>query len=175
MLGYYKDPEATAQVFTEDGFLRTGDQGQVDDLGRLRITGRVKELFKTSKGKYVAPAPIENTILATDLVEMACVTGAGQPQPFCLVVLTERVRDELATKRVTRERIVAELEAVLARTNQGLDRHERLAFFAVNQEPWTVKNGFLTPTMKIRRAVVEDRYGPLIEGWTSAGQKVVWM
>ena len=92
MMGYFKAPELTAEVVTADGFLRTGDRGELDEQGRLRITGRVKELFKTSKGKYVAPAPIENRLLSSGLLEQCCVTGAGFPQPHAVGVLSENLR-----------------------------------------------------------------------------------
>src|SRR5690554_7031717 len=80
MMGYYKDEEKTAEAFTEDGFLRTGDKGEIDEMGRLKLTGRIKEIFKTSKGKYIAPAPIENRLMAHDAIEMVCVSGANQTQ-----------------------------------------------------------------------------------------------
>ena len=80
MLGYYKDPELTREVFTSDGFLKTGDRGEIDEVGRLRITGRIKELFKTSKGKYVAPAPIESALLSHGQLEQACVS---RPRTVC--------------------------------------------------------------------------------------------
>ncbi|MGK9704754.1 AMP-binding protein, partial [Salmonella enterica subsp. enterica] len=86
MMGYYKNPELTAQSYTEDGFLKTGDMGVIDDQGRLKITGRVKELFKTSKGKYIAPVPIENRLNGHELIEAVCVTGPSFPQPFALVM-----------------------------------------------------------------------------------------
>jgi long-chain acyl-CoA synthetase len=89
MVGYHKDPALTAACFTEDGFLKTGDRGEIDELNRLKLTGRVKELFKTSKGKYVAPAPIENMLNADNHVEQSCVTGPGQAQPFALIMLAE--------------------------------------------------------------------------------------
>src|SRR3546814_10202559 len=82
MLGYFKMPEKTAEDTTDDGFFHTGDCGEIDADGRLRVTGRVKELFKTSKGKYVAPAPIENRLSTHPKVEAVCVTGPGEPQPF---------------------------------------------------------------------------------------------
>ncbi|KZZ33267.1 AMP-binding acetyl-CoA synthetase, partial [Oleiphilus sp. HI0085] len=89
MMGYYKDEEKTKETFTEDGFLLTGDKGEIDSMGRLRITGRIKEIFKTSKGKYVAPAPIENKIVGHDSLEMVCVAGAEQPQPYALLMLSD--------------------------------------------------------------------------------------
>ncbi|OZB06167.1 MAG: AMP-binding acetyl-CoA synthetase, partial [Marinobacter sp. 34-60-7] len=84
MMGYYKDEEKTAEAFTEDGFLRTGDKGEIDEMGRLKLTGRIKEIFKTSKGKYIAPAPIENRLMSHDAIEMVCVSGANQTQPHAL-------------------------------------------------------------------------------------------
>ena len=87
MLGYYKEPELTREAFTADGWLRTGDKGQIDAQGRLRITGRVKDLFKTSKGKYVAPAPIEDKLVMHEAVEACVVTGANLGQPLGIVML----------------------------------------------------------------------------------------
>ncbi|HMR09505.1 MAG TPA: AMP-binding protein, partial [Polyangiaceae bacterium] len=104
MLGYYKAPELTAEVLGDDGWLSTGDRGEIDEKGRLRITGRVKELFKTSKGKYVAPAPIENKLQLHNDIEISCVTGDGFPQPYAMVVLGEatrpKIKDEAEKKRV---------------------------------------------------------------------------
>ena len=92
MKGYFKLPEENESVFTEDGFLRTGDLGEIDEMGRLKITGRAKELFKTSKGKYVAPAPIENLLSNHPLVEACYVTGSGYHQPYGVVMLSEEAR-----------------------------------------------------------------------------------
>ena len=87
MLGYYKEPDQTRSTFTPDGWLRTGDKGALDAEGGLRITGRVKDLFKTSKGKYVAPAPIEDKLVMHSAIEACCVTGANLGQPLALVML----------------------------------------------------------------------------------------
>jgi len=100
MLGYYKAPDLTAEMFTPDGFLKTGDQGVVDSEGFLTITGRIKDLFKTDKGKYVAPAPIEMQLLRNTDIEQVCVVGMGIPQPIALVVLSAsgkaRPKNEIA-------------------------------------------------------------------------------
>ncbi len=173
MAGYYKMEDETRSVFTPDGFLKTGDRGEVDDAGRLRITGRVKELFKTSKGKYVAPAPIENRLQLSEHVEMACVEGSGQPQPCAVVALSEASR-RLADSDEGRARLKADIEAHLAEVNGGLDHHEQLAFVAVVPEAWTVDNGMLTPTMKIRRARIAEVYGSRLADWYGAGQKVLF-
>jgi long-subunit acyl-CoA synthetase (AMP-forming) len=159
---------------TADGYLKTGDRGEMDEKGRLKITGRVKELFKTSKGKYVAPTPIENKLLSNDRLEQACVTGSGQPQPHAIVVLSEQVRDGLAKGTVTRDQITPELEKLVGTVNATLDPHENLEFIVVAKEPWLIENGYLTPTMKIKRSVVEKAYGPMADGWYSARKAVIW-
>ena len=173
MMGYYKDPEETAEVFTEDGYLRTGDRGEIDDLGRLKITGRVKEIFKTSKGKYVAPSPIENELLLNEHVEVAFVAGLGQSQPFGLVMLSEEAR-AAAKNPEQRAEITASIEAHLANVNPNLDHHEQLALVAITADEWTIENGMLTPTMKIKRAEVDKRYADAVDGWYTQKTKVLW-
>ena len=173
MMGYYKQPEMTAECYTEDGFFRTGDRGERDEDGRLRITGRVKELFKTSKGKYVAPVPIENLLNNNVHVEMCCVSGSGQPQPFALILLAEELRPKLSDSNVHAE-VEAELAELLRQVNEEVESFERLQFLAVVKDPWLIENGFLTPTMKMKRSTLEDKYGPKTEEWYAAGQRVVW-
>ena len=173
MMCYYKQPELTAECYTEDGYFRTGDRGERDEEGRLKITGRVKELFKTSKGKYVAPVPIENLINNNNHVEMCCVTGSGQPQPFALVLLAEELQPKLSDSNVRAE-IEAELETLLKEVNQAVEEFERLRFLVVVKDPWLIENGFLTPTMKMKRTKLEDTYGPKTDEWYGAGQRVVW-
>ncbi|UWN49314.1 Long-chain-fatty-acid--CoA ligase FadD15 [Alcanivorax sp. ALC70] len=92
MSGYYKQPDLTAEVLSEDGWLKTGDVGEIDERGHLRITGRIKEIFKTEKGKYVAPAPIENRLGSQPGVELACVIGSNMAQLVALLNLTPRSR-----------------------------------------------------------------------------------
>jgi long-chain acyl-CoA synthetase len=172
MLGYYKMPEQTAASFTPDGFFKTGDMGEIDEQGRLKITGRVKELFKTSKGKYVAPVPIENR-LNHPKIEVVCVAGASQPQPFALVMLSLEAQQELANGG-DRQALQAELEALLDQVNAQVEDHEKLDYLVVVKDQWTMENGFLTPTMKIKRNVIESRYEPRVERWSKMRQKVVW-
>jgi long-subunit acyl-CoA synthetase (AMP-forming) len=173
MMGYYKQPEMTAECYTEDGYFKTGDRGERDSEGRLKITGRVKELFKTSKGKYVAPVPIENLINNNAHVEMCCVTGSGHPQPFALVLLAEELRPKLSDAGV-RASIEAELEEQLKQVNQEVEAFERLQFLTVVKDPWLIENGFLTPTMKMKRSMLEDTYGPRMDEWYAERKKVVW-
>ena len=173
MMCYYKQPELTAECYTEDGYFRTGDRGERDEEGRLKITGRVKELFKTSKGKYVAPAPIENLLNNHSEVELCCVTGAGNPQPYALILPAEELRPKLSDP-AERERFEAELTSLLDSVNEEVEAFERLQFLAVVKEPWAIENGFLTPTMKIKRSTIEDEYGPKSEEWYSARKRIVW-
>jgi long-subunit acyl-CoA synthetase (AMP-forming) len=170
MRGYFKEPEMTRASYTEDGFLKTGDRGEIDEQGRLKITGRVKELFKTSKGKYVSPAPIENLINADHNVEMSCVTGAGQAQPFALVLLAESLRKQ----GVDRAALEPELKRLLEEVNRQVEEFEELGFLVVVSEEWQIENGFLTPTMKLKRNVVEEHYGALVEKWYAHKSAVVW-
>ena len=171
MLGYYKAPELTREVLDEDGWLHTGDQGEIDEQGRLKITGRVKELFKTSKGKYVAPAPIENELLLHPDVELACVTGGDFPQPWGMVVLSEQAREKVKSER---ERIGQSLASYLKEVNGSLNQHEQLSFIAVISDEWTIENGLLTPTLKLKRSAIEKKYGALAKSWHDEKQPVVW-
>jgi long-chain acyl-CoA synthetase len=174
MKGYYKQPDLTRSSFTDDGFLKTGDRGEIDAEGRLKLTGRVKELFKTSKGKYVAPAPIENLLMTDPQVEMSCVTGEGEPQPFALVQLAEQLRKQLAKGGGDRAAVQRALEQLLKSVNGKVEEHEQLAFLAVVRDDWQVENGFLTPTLKIKRSAIEERYLPNMSAWYGRKQPVIW-
>ena len=171
--GYYKQPELTAASFTDDGFFRTGDLGEQRADGLLRITGRVKELFKTAKGKYVAPAPIENRLLANALLELAMVSGAGQPAAYAVVVLAESLRAR-QTDAGLRAELAPQLEALLRSVNTDLADHERLQMLVVANEPWSIENGCLTPTLKIKRSRIEAGVSDRVAGWYASGAAVVW-
>jgi long-subunit acyl-CoA synthetase (AMP-forming) len=171
MTGYYKMPEKTAEDFTEDGFFKTGDMGEIDEKGRLKITGRIKELFKTSKGKYVAPAPIENLLANHPRVEACCVTGVGYPQPYGVVMLSEEAR---GTREQAGPAIESELAEHLNSINAALSHHERLAFLVLVKDEWLPENGFLTPTMKLKRSRLEETYAPLADGWYAENKPIVW-
>lgn len=174
MMGYYKAPELTAESFTEDGYFKTGDRGErKEPSGLLKITGRVKEIFKTSKGKYVAPAPIENLINNHSSVELSCVSGSGRPQPYVQLVIAEDLRGQLSEPSV-RERITGEMETLLAEVNTKVEHHERLEFIVVTTSEWSIANGMLTPTMKIRRGAIEDATEGQVDGWYEENKKVVW-
>ncbi len=173
MLGYYKEPELTAQAMTADGWLHTGDKGSVDAEGYLKITGRVKDLFKTSKGKYVAPAPIEDKLVMHTAVEACCVTGANLGQPLAVLMLNS---DAIAKTRdaAGRSELEASLGEHLKTVNARLDPHEQLDSLIVVTEPWSVENGFITPTFKVKRNRVEEVYSPNYERWSGSRKPVIW-
>ncbi len=173
MQGYYKDPLQTAAAFTADGWLCTGDQGQINDDGCLHITGRVKDIFKTSKGKYVAPAPIEDLLVTHPDIEACAVTGANFSQPLALVMLSVEAAQRAAS-REGRSALVSSLAVHLQSVNTLLPKHEKLDCLAVITTHWTPENGFVTPTLKVKRTRIEEVYSSRYAGWLSQGQPVVW-
>jgi len=173
MLGYYKEPELTRQAFTDDGWLRTGDKGALDAEGNLKITGRVKDLFKTSKGKYVAPAPIEDRLVMHSSVEACCVTGANLGQPLALLMLNvEAVKK--ASDSTGRGELESSLVQHLKGINELLDPHEQLDCLVVMTEAWTVDNDLITPTFKVKRNRIEDLFAKNYDQWVGMRKKVIW-
>lgn len=172
-MGYFKNDEATKETITSDGWLKTGDRGEIDDMGRLKITGRTKEIFKTSKGKYVAPAPIENKINVSSHVELSCVSGSGHPQPMAVIQLSEAGR-KTADDEKGRAAIGADLEELMKGINKEVDPHEALQFLAIVKDEWQPENGFLTPTQKIKRRTIEDTYKPKYEEWYGTKKAIIW-
>ena len=165
---YYKQPDLTAESFTEDGYFRTGDKAEWDDKRQgYRITGRVKEIFKSAKGKYVSPVPIESKLAANALVEQVCVMGAGLRAPVAVVVTSAAAQEQ------PREEVRASLERTLNEVNATLESHEKLSHLIVDEEAWSIENGLLTPTLKIKRGLLEGKY----EGQLAApeGHSVVWV
>ena len=173
MLGYYKNPEKTAEDITEDQFLRTGDMGEIDRDGRLKITGRIKDIFKTSKGKYVMPVPIEQKLGNYGLIELVCVGGASLPQPVAFVMLAEDIRPQVKQGNKKQE-IEATLNDILTEVNAGLEPHEKLDFIVVIDQIWTMENDLLTPTMKIKRNKIEQRYDNRLEQWSQHNKTIIW-
>ena len=171
--GYYKQPELTAASFTEDGFFRTGDLGELRADGLLKITGRAKELFKTGKGKYVAPAPIENLLNAHPLIELSLVSGVGQVSAYGMVVLAEEIRPQLSNPQV-RSDVEKQLGQLLKDVNRQLSEYEHLRMLVVISDPWSIENGSLTPTMKIRRHRIEAVVAPQVEAWYNNSGTVHW-
>ncbi len=174
MVGYFRNPEQSRAAFTPDGFLRTGDRGEIDAEGRLRLIGRLKEEFKTSKGKYVYPARIEEKLTLAGVFESVAVFGEGFNQPFVLAVLSPE-RRATCLNPDGRSKVEAELEACLERVNANLELAERVSFIAVSPEPWTTENGYLTPTLKVRRFALEQRYSSQFRQWELAGRRILWL
>ena len=173
MVGYYKRPDLDAQSFTTDGFFKTGDLGSRLPDGQLKITGRLKEQFKTSKGKYVAPAPIENKINAHPMIELSMVSGSGFDMAYGLVVLAEHLRPQMH-QDATRKTVQAELTSLLDLLNKQVADYEQLKMLVVAKEAWSIENGCLTPTMKIKRSRIEFMVQHEVEKWYGENQSVVW-
>jgi long-subunit acyl-CoA synthetase (AMP-forming) len=168
MMGYYKEPEKTRETMTDDGYLRTGDKGHVDEDGYLFITGRVKDIFKTMKGKYVAPAPIEGALARNTDIEQLCFVGSELKQPIMLVSLSDAGR---AKPKVEVEAgLITDMEAV----NATLEPHEAIGKIVVVKDTWTIDNHLMTPTMKVKRNEIEKRYGALIRAEGETRNAVSW-
>jgi long-subunit acyl-CoA synthetase (AMP-forming) len=173
MVGYYKRPDLTAQAFTEDGYFRTGDCGHFEPNGMLKLTGRIKELFKTTKGKYVAPAPIESQLNNHPMIELSVVSGAGQSAACALVQLSEQHQAHRQDPAL-REQIELELARLLEETNATLNDHEQLRMMVVMNVPWTIDNGRLTGTLKIKRSAIEASIRQSLDGWYAQPGQVLW-
>lgn len=173
MQGYYKNEEETKKAFTDDGWLRTGDKGIINENGYLIIQGRLKELYKTSTGEYIAPVPIEQELCKTPLIDMAMVIGEGHKYAACLLFpdyevvralkksyKMEHMSDDefLNSVRVKRE-IKRHIETV----NKHLNHWEEMRAFRIIPVTPSIEGGELTPTMKIRRDVLLKKYRPLID------------
>jgi long-chain acyl-CoA synthetase len=166
--GYYKEPELSAALFDEDGYLKTGDLCEYDHDGFLFVTGRVKDLFKTNKGKYIAPTPIETKLLVNTDIEQVCVVGMGIPQPIALVTISE------TGKNKTVKELSEGFSKLLTDINPQLEHYERLEKLVVMKESWTIDNGLLTPTMKVKRNQVEKIHQGYYPEWFEAEGKVIW-
>jgi long-chain acyl-CoA synthetase len=167
-IGYYKEPELSKELFDEEGFLRSGDMGEVSADGFLTITGRTKDQFKTDKGKYIAPAPIEMKLAQNTDIEQVCVVGMGVPQPMALVVLSA------LGKSKTKEAVVDSISQTLSEINPSLESYETIEKAIVMKSDWTIENGLMTPSMKIKRNEVEKIHLPKYPGWFGLKGKVVW-
>ena len=171
MLGYYKEPELTAEAFDQDGYLHTGDIGHLED-GFLYITDRKKELFKTSGGKYITPQPIENALMQSRYIDQAMVVGNGKEHPS---VILEPDFGELAlwceqrgiptgdrTAMTSDEQVLVLYKGLVHEVNKNLSNWERLRHFRLVADQWTTEGGELTPTLKIKRRRLTEKYAGLI-------------
>ncbi|MFZ6010183.1 MAG: AMP-binding protein [Bacteroidota bacterium] len=168
MKGYYKEHQLTMETFTPDGFLRTGDKGEVDSEGFLTITGRLKDQFKTDKAKFIDPAPIELRFSTNPQIEQVCVVGMGIPQPIALIVLSA------AAKNKTREQIDENISQTMNDINPQLETYERIKTAVIMREDWTIENGLMTPSMKVKRNEIEKIHMARYSKWYDQDDAVVW-
>ncbi|MGI9532854.1 AMP-binding protein [Lutimonas sp.] len=168
MLGYYKNPEETSKVFDSDGYLKTGDLGEYDHDGYLTITGRAKDQFKTDKGKYISPAPMELELSKNTDIEQVCIVGMGIPQPIMLIIPSE-----IGKNKSEHELGESLLQSILD-INPSLEKHEKIEKAVVMKEDWTVENGLMTPTLKIKRSHVERIHRPMYRSWFDAPDAVLF-
>jgi long-chain acyl-CoA synthetase len=171
--GYWRNEQATSETFDTDGWFRTGDIGDLDDDGYLRITGRKKELIVTAAGKNVAPAPLEDRIRAHPLISQAVVVGDARPFVAALITLDDKAFATWATQgtlggtaasqATDHPALLAEVQAAIDDANESVSKAESIRKFAVLPHDLTIVNGELTPTLKVRRAVVEKAYGSVID------------
>ncbi len=168
MVGYYNEPEKTAVMFAEDGYLKTGDVGEFDHDGFLKITGRIKDQFKTDKGKYIAPAQIELPLSKNTDIEQVCVVGMGIAQPIALIIPSEAGNDK------PREEFDKSILRTIDEVNPTLMKHERLEKAVIMKEQWTVDNGLMTPSLKVRRARVEAIHQSMYPTWFHMDARVIY-
>ena len=149
MKGYYKKPELTKKTFDQEGYLKTGDKGKYDEEGNLTITGRIKDQFKTDKGKYISPSGIELELIKNINIEQACVVGSGLPHPIALITTSE-IGSSNAPNILSNSII-----DTLNHLNKRLEKHEKIKKVIVFKDQWTIENNFLTPTLKLKRNLIE--------------------
>lgn len=164
--GYYKNEEASKAAFNKEGWLHTGDIGFLDEEGYLTIQGRKNDTFKTAKGKFVAPVPIEKRLFELSNIEMMCVIGSGLPAPILLAIPHD-------FPNFDRERYERKARHVLETINQELESHAQLKGVLMIKEPWSIENGILTPTLKIKRHLLEKKYHDIGANWPK-GQLIQW-
>ncbi|BFM17990.1 AMP-binding protein [Maricurvus nonylphenolicus] len=154
--GYYKQPEKTAELF-QDGWLHTGDKARVDEDGFVFITGRVKDYFKTIHGKFVAPPPIEGQFASNEHVEQQCLIGRGFSKTVMVAVLTQAASNE------PKQNVETSIQETVTAINNTIEKHARIGAVIITLEPWTIDSGVLTPTLKIRREKIDERFAELGE------------
>lgn len=167
MEGYYKDPKATKETLV-DGWLHTGDQGYLDEDGFLYITGRVKDLFKTSKGKFIEPLPLEYYFGKFNEFEQICIVGLGNPQPMLLVSLSE------IGEKISKTDFKTNFTEELNKINTKLDAYKKISKIIVVKDSWTVDNGLVTPTLKVKRPMIDKRYMGNYLKWHEEKSSIIW-
>jgi len=166
--GYFKDGQRTAEVFDEDGYFRTGDKGEYDHDGYLTIIGRAKDEFKTDKGKYVSPSFLELELSRNPNIETICVVGTGIPQPIALITLSE------LGKQQDKATLSCSLISSLHEVNPLFEKHEKMEKVVVMKEAWTIDNGLITPSLKVRRNAIEKLHQPFYKDWFELEDRVIF-
>ena len=173
MMGYYKDPEKTAEVI-KDGYFHTGDKGELDANGFLKITGRTKEMFKTSGGKYIVPTLLEGELKQSRFIEQVMIIGENQKMPAAIIQPNfDFIKDWIQRKEknigTTNEEIIASEEVLkriqeeVNKSNKLFGKWEQIKVFRLTKEEWSIEGGHLTPTMKMKRAVIKEIYKDLFD------------
>jgi len=163
---YFKNPDYTNEVLV-DGWFNTGDKGHLDDNGYLHITGRVKDIFKTSKGKYIEPHLIEEKFEKSNLFQQLCVVGLGLVQPILLAVPNEQALND-------KEKTEKSLKKILLDFNSTADGYKKVKKIILLSEDWTPENGLTTPTLKIKRAKIDEAFSSKYQNWYNASKEVLW-
>ncbi|GAK91776.1 long-chain-fatty-acid-CoA ligase [Nonlabens ulvanivorans] len=173
MMGYYKDPEKTAEAIDENGYFHTGDIGEIDSEGFLKITDRKKEMFKTSGGKYIAPQLIENTMKQSRFIEQIMVIGEGEKMPAAFIQPNFEFLADWAHRKgivyddwkdlCSQERIINRFQKEIDFYNTKFGNWERIKKFELTPEEWTIEEGHLTPTLKLKRRIIKARYKELYD------------
>ncbi|MBD2705057.1 AMP-binding protein [Spirosoma sp. BT702] len=168
MRGYYRNPDLTAETLIADNWLRTGDIGELDSEGYLRITGRLKDVYKSSKGEFIAPAVLEAGFSDNPFIEQICVTGRELPQPIALIVLSE------TTPKVAQKEVEKSLIDTVNAINDRVHPYERIRKIVILKKAWTVENNLITPTLKIKRNEIEAQFNPFMTSWYDCAETIVW-
>ena len=167
MKGYYNEPELTQKVLKE-GWMYSGDRGEVDENGFLKVTGRINDAFKTNKGEYIVPNIMEAEIGKNENVAYVCVCGLTSPQPLALVSLAETAQNRPAKD------VEHSLLNSLAKVNLHAAKHEVISTIVIFREPWTELSGLITPTMKVRRSFVDEKFQHMYLNWNNSPQTIIW-
>ena len=169
MSGYYKEKKATKNAFTSEGWLRTGDMVEIDSNNRVKILGRLSENFKNQTGEFVSPSSIEKRFANNELIEQLCLIGRGLPTNVLVVTLYDWTR-----MKKSKEEINLALQDSLRQINSTLMKYEKISHIIIVKDVWTPDNDLLTPTLKVKRRVVEEHYALLIQDALTKHQSIVW-
>jgi long-chain acyl-CoA synthetase len=168
MIGYYKDPEKTAAVL-RNGWIHSGDRGTIDQQGYIRVIGRLGDAFKTSKGQFIIPNPLEEKLSINGFIEQVCVLGYNCNQPLALLNLSTLAQGQ------SRDKVQESLTDTLCQLNLNKPKYQQLSTLVIDQTNWSEANRILTPTLKVRRAALNERYQQNLPDWEASEQSIIWL